>query len=317
MSEPFDVKNTIPQESEVDLQHFSNRINGFYDRFIYNIYRLFRFLKRNKFVVLILLLIGGILGFFSDQSNDDRSLNEILVVPNFNSVEHLYNTVETFDIIGFNNELKASDNNEMLYSIKIEPVYDAYNFIISDRTHLKAFEILSDRSIDLEKYSKSKLASKNYKFHLLKIYTKGNGNTTALVDRILEKMNNDSYFNKRKEIEKVNTLNKRNELAKSIDLINGMFQRLGEEQKTSDLSLNSYNQVGDVLEIKEDLIRQVNATDVQLIEQDKIIYDASRIMNIKVTSLIPNIILFPFLFLVLFLIYGYLKSKFNRLKTSF
>src|SRR5690606_36981163 len=122
--------------------------------------------------------------------------------------------------------ISLNAGNEV-YKLKIEPIYDAYNYVLTDPVHLEAFKVLSERGIDIEKYSKSKLASKNYKYHLLTVYTDGLGKTDLSIEKILEELNSDAYFNQRKEIENANTLAKRAEIAKSIEHVNGLFQRLG------------------------------------------------------------------------------------------
>ncbi|HLV50708.1 MAG TPA: hypothetical protein VKY44_01975 [Flavobacterium sp.] len=308
------TQTTSSDEQEVDVKYLTNRVEGMYDNFIYSLYRLFRFFKRRWYVLLPLLGIGIGLGLYLDSTKSSRLKHELLIVPNFGSVDYIYQKIENYDRLDLNKELIASNAGNEVYKLKIEPVYDAYNYILTDPVHFEAFKILSERAIDLEKYSKSKLASKNYKYHTLTVYTDGLGNTEMTIDKILKELNADEYFNKRKEIEKNNIIAKRTEVAKSIEQINGLFERLGSENKVNDITLNAYPELPDLLTAKEGLLKQLNAIDVQMIEQNEVVYMATKIMNIRVSPLLPNFILLPFLFVVCYIALAYFNSKVRSFK---
>ncbi|HUH25001.1 MAG TPA: hypothetical protein VLY87_00100 [Flavobacterium sp.] len=316
MDQEKTISNNISDDQEVDLKHLSNRMNGFYDNFIYSIYRLLRFLKRRWYVVIALISIGVALGFYIDSTKSSRLRHELLIVPNFGSVDYLYQKIKDYDRLELNKKLIAENAGNEVYKLKIEPIYDAYNYILTDPVHFEAFKVLSERAIDLEKYSKSKLASKNYKYHLLTVYTDGLGNTELTIDHILEELNSDEYFNKRKGLEKINTIAKREEVAKSIEQINGLFQRLGSDNKVNDITMNAYTELADVLTAKEGLLKQLNAIDVQIMEQGSVVYMATKIMNVSVSPFLPYFITLPALFLFLYLIAVYFNSKIKSLKTN-
>lgn len=305
-------KNT---ENEVDVKYFAERVNGFYDNFILGIYRLFRFFKRRWYVVLALIAIGVLLGFYIDSTKSSRLRHELILVPNFGSIDYLNEKVENYDRLELNKKLISLNAGNEVYKIKIEPIYDAYNYILTDPVHFEAFKVLSERGIDIEKYSKSKLASKNYKYHRLTVYTDGLGNTDLTIEKIVEELNNDAYFNKRKQIEKNNMLAKRVEVAKSIEHVNGLFQRLGSENKVNDITMNAYPELADLLTAKEGLLKQLNAIDVQLMEQDKVVYVATKFMNIRVSPFLPYYITLPLFLLFCYITIAYLNAKIKSLKS--
>lgn len=300
--------------NEVDVKYMAQRANGFYNNFILSIYRLVRFFVRRWYVFLGLLIVGIALGIYVDSTKSSRLRHELIVVPNFGSIDYVNQKIEDYDRLALNKNLIALNAGNEVYKVKIEPIYDAYNYILTDPIHLEAFKILSDRGIDIEKYSKSKLASKNYKYHLLTVYTEGFGKTDLSIEKILEELNNDAYFNKRKEIEKTNTLAKRVEIAKSVEHINGLFQRLGSENKVNDITMNAYPELSELLTAKEGLMKQMNAVDIQLIEQDKVVYVATKFMNIAVSPFLPYYITLPLFLIFVYIVIAYLNSKIKSLK---
>ncbi|MDO4728333.1 MAG: hypothetical protein Q4B43_04925 [Bacteroidota bacterium] len=294
--------------NEVSLQHLSNNINGFMNNFLYGIYNLILFALRKWILVLALIIAGSVLGYFIDSGYKDKKFHKVLLVPNFGSTPQLY------EMINFLNPTDIEQVPDIrLSKVKIEPVYDAYNFILNDLGHMQAFKFLTERSIDIEKYAKSKMAAKNYKFHSLEVYTDGNGDANSLIDKLLEHLNKDPYFNKRKEIESPNTIEKRDEIQKTISAINGILEAMGTERKANDLSLNSYTEIADVFLVKESLIRQLNAVEVQLAEQNKIFFDASRILNIKDKPIVPMVFAIPVLFLLVFFVISYFFIRIKNL----
>lgn len=313
MQEKLSNQN-LDMPNEVDVKFMAQRANGFYNNFIFNIYRLLRFFIRRWYVFLALLIVGIALGMYVDSTKSSRLRHELIVVPNFGSIDYLNQKVKDYDRLKLNKNLISLNAGNEVYKLKIEPIYDAYNYVLTDPVHLDAFKVLSDRGIDIEKYSKSKLASKNYKYHLLTVYTDGLGKTDLTIDKIIEELNKDTYFNQRKEIEKRNTLAKRLEIAKSIEHVNGLFQRLGSENKVNDITMNAYPELADLLTAKEGLLKQLNAVDVQLIEQDKVVYVATKFMNIPVSPFLPYFITLPLFFILIYITIAYLNSKIKRLK---
>ncbi len=300
--------------NEVDVKFMAQRANGFYNNFILSIYRLLRFIVRRWYVFLGLLIVGIALGMYVDSTKSSRLRHELIVVPNFGSIDYLNQKIKDYDRLDLNKKLISLNAGNEVYKLKIEPIYDAYNYVLTDPVHLEAFKVLSERGIDIEKYSKSKLASKNYKYHLLTVYTDGLGKTDLSIEKILEELNSDAYFNQRKEIENANTLAKRAEIAKSIEHVNGLFQRLGSENKVNDITMNAYPELADLLTAKEGLMKQLNAVDVQLIEQDKVVYVATKFMNIAVSPFLPYYITLPLFFMFLYIVIAYLNSKIKSLK---
>lgn len=307
--------NVVDKSEDVDVKHLTNRIGGFYNNIIYTIYRFIQFTKKRWYVFMALIGIGVALGMYVDSTKSYRLRHELLVVPNFGSVDYLYQKVKDYDRLTLNKNLISLNAGNEVEKIQIEAVYDAYNYILTDPVHFEAFKVLSERSIDLEKYSKSKLASKNFKYHMLTVYTDGFGNTDLAIDKILEDLNSDPYFNKRMQLERVNTLAKRSEVQKSIEHINGLFQRLGSDNKVNDITMNAYPELADVLIAKEALLKQLNALDVQTIEQDKVVYLATKMMDIPVRPFLPYFITIPLFFIFCYLVMAYLNSKFRKLNT--
>lgn len=307
-------ENTSKQfsENEVDLNNVTGRISGFFNSILERFFEFLQTLFRFKWVTLFLVFLGVGLGIVSEFFKKPSYKNNIIVSTNYNSNDYFYSTIKSYKSV----ILKAKKPQDSLLLSKVseieaEPMPDAYEFLLSNYQNMKAFKILSDHGIDLEKYLKSKIAEKNYRYHKISLVTSvPKDSTQVVIDHFLLTLNDTNYFNERKKFEKTNIQNKRLELQKSVDQLNGIFENFGKKDVTSGVNLNDYSNMEELFMSKEYLLNQINLLDVQNLENDKVIFDVYQNINIKKSFPIPLYIIFPILFLVLFVMANGLRNKY-------
>ena len=72
----------------IDLTQVSKRIGLFFDSISTSIFKGILFLKRNLIILAVLFIVGAGLGFYLDSNNKVYD-NQIIVEPNFGSVDYL------------------------------------------------------------------------------------------------------------------------------------------------------------------------------------------------------------------------------------
>lgn len=309
--------NTPPNESqknqEIDLAFLYNSLKNLVDNIGFTIFRIFNFYLRNFVITIILILLGVGLGYYQYINNTKAYKHELIVVPNFNSTGYLYNKVKG---IGKSN---GEDNSPLSHvsEVKIEPIIDVFQFVSDSKQNLEIAKYMSENTIEVNKFKKDNDVEKLYKYHLLTYYTDERDVDSKIVNALIEGLNNDVYLNERKNIEAVETQNKLLELQKSVDNINNIFAKLGGASENSkDINVEMYSQINDLMLTKNDLLRQINKTKVELIEQEKIIYDASTNLNSSNESFL-KIIAYPVIFNFIFLILAWMMKQFKRYKIRF
>lgn len=302
-------------ENEVELGNFTNRISGFFDSILAVFFKFIQLLYRNKWITLALIALGIGLGILSTLTSKTKFKSEIIVATNYNSNEYLYSKIKGFSAI------KAAANNpkdSILFtsvkSIEVEPVYNAFDFLLSNYQRMEAFRILTERGIDLEKYLKSKVAEQNYRYHKITVVTEKVPDSTDLIlNHILAKFNDTDYFQKRMQFEKVNLQEKRIQLQRSVNQLNGMFESFGKTQTTgSTVTSNDYSDMDKLFMSKEYLLDQINYIDAELLESDKVIFDVFRNVNKQVSFPIPPFIYLPLLFVLFYGIFVNLKNRYKK-----
>lgn len=100
------MSTKVPQdnsEQEIDIFQLSKSIGSFFDRINAMIFRSIQFFVRNWIIVLVLIVLGFGLGWFLDE-NKKSFENQIIVTPNFGSVDYLYSKVNLIE-----SKIKAGD----------------------------------------------------------------------------------------------------------------------------------------------------------------------------------------------------------------
>lgn len=306
-------------DNEVELGNFTGRVSNFFDSILSGIFNFIQLLYRNKWITLSLIVIGVALGFLQTFLSKPKFKNEVIVAANFNSNEYLYSKVKNFGA------MKAAASTPLdsilltgISSVDIEPVYNAFDFLLSNYQRMEAFRILSERGIDIEKYLKSKVAEKSYRYHKITFVTEIKPDSTDLViNNFLDKVNSTDYFKKRMQFEKVNLAAKREELQRSVDQLNGMFESFGKESTNgATVTSNDYSDMDKLFMSKEYLLDQINFIDAELLESDKVVFDVFRTVNKSTGFPIPPFIYLPLIFILIFGIYVNLKNKYKRFTTT-
>lgn len=303
------TKNT---ENEVELGNFTNRISNFFESILQSIFSFIQLLWRNKWIAFVLVILGVGLGLLQVFASNKKFKSEVFVAANFNSNEYLYTKVNNF---GAMKEAASTPKDSILLggisSIDVEPVYNGYDFLLSNYQNMEAFKILTERGIDLEKYLKSKIAEKSYRYYKITMITDiAPDSTDWVINHFLEKVNEVPYFEKKKQFEKQNLLTKKEQLQKSVDQLNGMFESFGNTPTGSTVTSNDYSDMDKLFMSKEYLLNQINYLDAELLESDKVIYDVFRMVNKSYGFPIQPFVYLPVLFLLLFGFYVKIRNKY-------
>lgn len=288
-------------EKEVDLLYLIKKIGDLFDRIGYFFYKLFLFSKRNIITLLLLLVLGIGGGYLLDSFSKNTYRHEVIVVPNFNSTPYLYDYINGHSFKDFSVK-KAS----------IEPIVNVYDLIKERYQNLEAIKQFSLSNIAFAKYEEGLGVEQFYRYHLLTIYTDEVENADVIIDKLLSTLNQDSYFLQRQKVELDNTDKLIRELNLSIEHINNLLDKFGtQETKSAEVNIDNYSELNELVNVKKNSMDELNRQKIIRIEQAKVIYDASRITNIKEIKLqfkylLPLLLIFGFFGIV------FLKKLFKR-----
>jgi hypothetical protein len=221
------MNNQTPQQSpsnsdEVDLGQLFHLIgNGFKKlfRFIGDIFKgifgaiiiFLQFIQKHIIKFAIVAVIGLALGIYLDVKKEPAYLSTMVVEPNFNSVQQLYNN------INFYNELAKSEDSIALAealditlkeaaSIKkftVESYSDENQKVLLFDKFVKSLDTTTQKAIDMEAYLKN-FNSLDARFHTIALIATNNGVGKKIQDAIINSISRNDYFNLQKDISDIN-----------------------------------------------------------------------------------------------------------------
>lgn len=300
------------QDQEIDLGQVFSKVSSFFSGLVDKLFDFLLFLIKNNVIIIILLIIGVGAGYFLDKTTKVYN-HEIIVSPNFKSVDYLYAKVNLLESkrkekdTVFISDLGVKNVKE-LGKIEIEPIIDVYKFITSKQENFDLIRLMAEDG-SIEKIIKDEVTSKNYPFHLIKFSSSKPIIETEIIIPMIDYLNENYYYNKIKEQYLENTTLKISQNDSTITQINSLlndFSRVssGNQKSSSLIYYNENNNLNDILKTKDDLIKEQGDLKISILNNNKVIKEVSFITNIidakgtngKMKLVLPIALVFLFLF---------------------
>jgi hypothetical protein len=321
------MENNTNYASEISLDQVKQKMRGYVSGFGDRVFDAMLFVKKHIAILIALFVIGAGIGTYLDRESKEY-LNKVYVIPNFNSIDYLYEQVDRIE-----SKLKKNDkefvkslgikNPELLSSIEIEPVVDIYDFLTQagsaaehEQSKVELFRIISDNA-DVDKVIKEKVTSRNYRYHLITIGTSKEVDRDEVIDPILNNLNSNPYL---LEVQKeciVNLHDKVQQNDSVIKQINNVIAGYSAQAKSSSPSMLYYNNntnISELLNLKNALVRENGDSRITEIDFQKVIKDVAVVSNINdnVPLIAKLKVILPLLFIGLFLVFKGLSAFYKR-----
>lgn len=318
------------ENQEIDLSQISKKIGSFFSGIAAGIFSMILFFQKRLIVFIALFVIGAALGYFLDRESRIYT-SEVIVSPNFGSVDYLYAKVELLE-----SKLNEQDtmffksigvkNPKSIAKIEIEPIIDIYNFVASNTANVnnaqntQNFELIKllSEDGDVNKVITGKMTSKNYGRHTLIINTKDKISNKETVDPILVFLNQNEYFQKLQQAHLSNIKEKIKQDEAVIVEVDGFLDQISKSMNDSQKSdklvyYNENTQVSQMIQTKNGLIGELGALKVDLISSQDVIIKNSSVLNVINKSGLNNKmkIIIP-LFLIFVYVAAYLFRSFYK-----
>jgi len=318
------MSTNIPQNSdqEIDIFQLSKGIGSFFDNINAAIFRSIHFFVRSWIVVLVLVILGFGLGWYLD-SNKKSFQNQVVVAPNFGSVDYLYAKIDLLEakiMAGDTAFLKNEAgilNPKIIRKIEIKPVADVYKFIEDKERNFELIKLMAEVG-EVKKVLEDNVTSKNYTFHTITFLSNKSISEKEVVEPLLKYLNDSEYF---AAIQKIGYKNLEQEIAQNDTIIaqidnvlNGFSNTVKNGPKNDKLVYyNENTQLNDIIKTKQNLIIEQGKNRLKLLSFDKTIKKINATLNINDRKIVSGNfkILLPFFFLLIFVLMS-LFSQFYK-----
>lgn len=189
------------------FQKFFNFIGSIFKGLFHLIILLLLFIQKNIIVLASAAVIGAIGGYFLDNYLPEKYISKMVVEPNFNSVQQLYNNIDFY-----NDLAKAKDSSALATALNIG-ISDAASikkiFVdsYSDENQkirlfddfIKELDTTTIKTIDFENYLKN-FNSLDARFHQISVISTNNQVAKKMQDAIITSISVNDYFKLQKKI---------------------------------------------------------------------------------------------------------------------
>ncbi|MFP9115060.1 hypothetical protein ACLI1A_14070 [Flavobacterium sp. RHBU_3] len=309
--------NNANYNAEIDLGQVKQKVQGYIGSINDRFFDLILFIKRNIVILLILFVVGAGLGTYMDSGSKSYT-HKLYVLPNFDSVDYLYEQVDLFQ-----SKIKKGDKQfiaslgikpNVVRRVEIDPVIDIYEFINKSdgpkNINIDIFKIMSENG-EIDKIVEDKITSRNYDYHVITITTSGEASKEELIKPFLKFLNANPYLKKIQE-QSISTLNAKIQQNDSMIVqIDKVVEGFGKDARKANPSLLYYNDntnLSDLFNIKNGLLTEQGKNRIKQINYQSVIKEVATVNNINVTGsilgkmkvILPLFILFIYSIVITF-----------------
>ncbi|MDQ6528586.1 hypothetical protein [Flavobacterium sp. LHD-85] len=319
------MSTKVPQnqeDQEIDLVQISKKISDFFERLNRSIFNSIQFFLRNWIIVLVLIVTGFAIGWYLDTTRKTYS-NQIIVEPNFESVDYLYSKIDLLQSKLISNDTVFLKNvvgvkkPKLIKRILIRPIVEAYKFVENKERNFQLLELMAENG-DINKILVDTITSKNYRYHTISFTTSKIGNDSDFATPILNFLNNSEYFNAIQKIELKNlqsNIVQNDSIIKQINTVLSNFSNVAKGTRNDKLVYyNENTQLNDLIKTKQTLIEDQGRNRLKLISYNKTIKEISSTINVESKKSINSKLKFylPFLFILLFVLLNSFKAFYKK-----
>lgn len=292
---------------EMDLGFLFKKSNDAFKSMARGIFQALNFFKKFFIWIIVLIIVGFGIGYYKDSTAIEVYNNQVIVIPNFESVDYLYDKIEAV-----NAKIRAKDtvylqsvfgeNADKVGIMEIEAIIDVYNFVSKSRTNIDILRILSQNQ-NFSEYANDISTSKYYKYHRFKIPIKGKEVSEKVIGDFFAYLNSNEHFKAYQEIyteTKAYDLKEHFEMISQVDSLVEASSRM--YSTGSNVSVNNNSDLHFLIERKRLLIEDIYQLKMELLDYSSPIKVISADYNLKPEKFVElsNKVKYPIMLVFLF-----------------
>ncbi|AKA34982.1 hypothetical protein [Flagellimonas lutaonensis] len=325
--------NNTNESDEIDLGQLFKMINNAFNAVFRGFLRFFLYLKRNALILIGLAVLGVGIGFGLKQILSKKMKIEVIVRPNLESKEYMYDVVNEIQANikaeneDFFQEMGIEVENLKGFEITVEPLGDKKSKLEDELKYLELLKGL-DISGSVSDIVRNEILERNSLNHRIIFTYQSQNSGHEYAQKIVNYINSNPYFIELIEIYRDNAQNRieRNSalIAQIDELIENYTQNLANQaapQGESRIVLDNEERmdIRALFDLKNDLIKDMEVKKVELKKQT----EAVKIINFgKPHEVIKpffgkKLVLLPTLFIGAFFLWSiikYLNKKASELE---
>ena len=293
-----------PQPSEeVDLGQLFKLIGDAFNRFFKFIGSIFKgifhviilfllFIQKHIIKLTIIGVIGLLVGFYLDSKKEPHFISTMVIEPNFNSVQQLYNNVKFYDELASAKDSIAlaealdisTKEATFLKEFKVESYSDENQKIQLFDKFVRSLDTTTQKAIDMKSYLEN-FNSFDARFHTISVITTDNSVAKKIQPSIINSISRNEYFNLQKDINDINIKLQDSLYSKQIteiDSLQLLYKKvmLKEADRSTEGTSISLGEYGGKENKELSLINKMDELKTRLVELNEERANKSSILNV-------------------------------------
>lgn len=314
-------------KDEIDLLKIIQIFKNILKKWVLLFFNALDFIFRNWIIVLGLIVLGLILGYFTQNNNKPSQKATVLLRVNFDAVNYLYSEVELFNKkikekdtlfftkMGLNTNSLEVKEMELTPLINLKDIVDKY-----EQTYRNLDGLLQNLDFEDKEISVSETFTTEYKYHNLEFFLSSNANEETIT-KIINFFNNDELLRKVKNVAIKNMEDRIISNEKVISQIDTVIKLYSKNESLSSPSDQIYVvdkdfSIHGILNKKTQLLLDNEEIREELVVSENIIVmmNEPRLLNEKPGVSSNKIIFYPFAFVLAFLLLAFTRHSYLFLK---
>ncbi|WP_304036715.1 hypothetical protein [Mesonia mobilis] len=216
-------------------------------QYIFNLFlRFVAFVLRHAIVLIVLIVIGAIIGYFLQKKSGELVKTEMIIASNFGSSEYVFNSINQISYqIGHKDTLALEKLGIPLdagaLKLEIKPIVNISRFSQEEETFL---ELVSESNF-INEEEKAKMFARYFRYYKVILSHPKKINSAKILNNILQQLRDNPYYQEYNNVNLsfLNNQIKANEkLISEIDSLVGNYSKaINKQQQASSTFYNSAN----------------------------------------------------------------------------
>lgn len=310
------------KNDELDLGQFFQLIGDGFQSLFRAILRIFVYLRKNALVLLILILVGLGIGIGFNQLIPDKLKTEVIVRPNLDSKDYLYDAVSEIqsNINARDTAFFNSIGLELSYIRSLEVYVEPVEVKKTTKDDLKYLEVLQkfENSGYVSDIVRDQMLDQGSFYHRVSFYFSEEFRGDLAAIKLMEYINSNPYFSELANIERENARYRIKQDEAMLAQIDELIDKLSSfdiDSATSraDASFTflggEESDISKLLEHKNRIIRDIEEKHVEIkeLENPISIINFGKTQAVQKSFFGKNTVLFPTIFILAFLLIDFIK----------
>lgn len=329
------TENQIPDKQnssdEIDLGQLFHLIGRGFNAIFHWFLRVYLYLKRNIFILIGLIILGFGVGFGLNRIISKKLKTEIIVRPQFESKNYLYDAVDEIQA-----NIEAKDTL-FFKSIGIDAIdFNGLQISIgrvveegTAETDIKYLELLQsfENTDAISDIVRAELQNKSSFNHRITIFYENSKFGKEFSGKVMEYLNSNKYFNRLLEIYLANSTERIEQNKKLLNQVDEIIANYSKKMTVENSNSGNDRIVLDnqetvnitgLFDLKNELIKDIETKNLELLHNTEAIkiINFGKAQQVKKSFFGKNIVLLPSIFVGLFFIIsflGYLNKKATKI----